>query len=124
MTAQTRNFVYALVFCAGGAALFGGQTRTWSQGDFADFEKGVIKNVSIRSDGVLTLAPRSKEWSDTAAMYLWTLARDSKGNLYTAGGSDARLYRAGADGKSRVLAELDGLEIHALAVDKIGRAHV
>ena len=109
MTAQTRYFVYALVFCAGGAALFGGQTRTWSQGDFTDFEKGVIKDVSIRSDGVVTLAPRSKEWSDTSAMYLWSLARDSKGNLYAGGGTGAKLYRIGTDGKNRVLAELDGL---------------
>src|SRR5690348_12324080 len=111
MTAQTRNLVYALLFCGGCAPLFGGPTRTWSQGDFADFEKGVIKNVSIRSDGIVTLAPRSKEWSDTSAMYLWSLARDSKGNLYAGGGTGAKLYRIGADGKNRVLAELDGLEI-------------
>lgn len=113
----------ALLFCAIPAALFAGQTRTWRQGEFTDFEKGVIKNLSVRSDGVLTLAPRSTEWSDTSAMYLWTLARDSKGNLYTGGGSDARLYRIGTDGKSKVLAELDGLEIHAIAVDSKDRVY-
>src|SRR5579871_531808 len=116
MKAISTTFSRALLLCAIPAALFAGQTRTWRQGEFADFEKGVIKNLSVRSDGVLTLAPRSKEWSDTSAMYLWTLARDSKGNLYTAGGSDARLYRVAPDGKSRVLAELDGLEIQAIAV--------
>lgn len=123
MTSRTRNLVYALLFCAGCAALFGGQTRTWSQGDFTDFEKGVIKNVSIRSDGIVTLAPRSKEWSDTSAMYLWSLARDSKGNLYAGGGTGAKLYRIGDDGKNRVLAELDGLEIHAVAVDSKDRVY-
>ena len=123
MIALLRSISRALLFCALSALLFGGQTHTWSQGDFADFEKGVIKNLSVRSDGVLTLAPRSKEWSDTAAMYLWTLARDSKGNLYTGGGSDARLYRVGPDGKSKVLAELDGLEIHAIAVDSKDRVY-
>jgi sugar lactone lactonase YvrE len=56
-------------------------------------------------------------------MYLWTLARDSKGNLYGGGGSDARLYRIGPDGKSKVLAELDGTEIHAVAVDSKDRVY-
>jgi sugar lactone lactonase YvrE len=123
MTALFRSARCAFLLCALSAALFGGQTRTWTQGDFADFEKGVIKSLSVRSDGVLTLAPRSKEWSDTSAMYLWTLARDSKGNLYSGGGSDARLYRIGSDGKSRVLAELEGLEIHAIAVDSKDRVY-
>jgi sugar lactone lactonase YvrE len=123
MTAISSTASRALLFCVFPAALFAGQTRTWRQGEFADFEKGVVKNLSVRSDGVLTLAPRSKEWSDTSAMYLWTLARDSKGNLYTAGGSDARLYRIGPDGKSKVLAELDGLEIHAIAVDSKDRVY-
>jgi sugar lactone lactonase YvrE len=123
MTGQIRNSVYAVLFCASCAALFGGQTRTWTQGDFNDFEKGVIKNLSVRSDGVVTLAPRSKEWSDTSAMYLWSLARDSKGNLYAGGGTGAKLYRIGTDGKNRVLAELDGLEIHAVAVDSKDRVY-
>lgn len=123
MTALIRNTPRALLLCAFSAVLFAGQTRTWSQGDFSDFEKGVIKNVSVRSDGVVTLAPRTKEFSDTSAMYLWSLARDSKGNLYTAGGTGAKLYRIGTDGKNRVVAELDGFEIHAIAVDSKDRVY-
>src|ERR1051325_8410959 len=68
-------------------SLFAGETRTWSQGDFADFEKGVIKNLSVRSDGLLMLAPHSREFFDTSSAYLWALAQDSKGNLYTGGGT-------------------------------------
>ena len=110
--------VYALC-----CALFAGETRTWSQREFADFEKGVIKNLSVRSDGRLTLAPQSKEWFDTSSAYLWSLARDSKGNLYTGGGSGAKLFRIGPDGKGKVLAELDALEIHAIAVDSKDRIY-
>ena len=113
----------ALAICALSAALFAGQTRTWSQGEFADFEKGAIKNLSVRSDGVLSLAPQTKEWFDTASMYLWSLARDSKGNLYAGGGSGAKLYRIGADGKGKVLADLDALEIHGIAVDSKDRVY-
>jgi len=114
----------ALFFCALAAALFAGQTRTWSEGDYAGFQKGVAKNLSLRSDGVISLAPHWQEYYDSSAMYLWSLARDSKGNLYAGGGTGAKLYRIGTDGKGKVAAELDALEIHAIAVDSKDRVYV
>jgi len=103
--------------------LFAGQTRTWSQSDFSEFEKGIIKNLSLRSDGPITLAPRLRELFDTSSPYLWSLAQDSKGNLYAGGGTNAKLYRIPPDGKGKVLAELDALEIHAIAVDAKDRVY-
>ena len=114
----------ALTVCAVGVALYGGQTRTWSQNDYADFQKGAIKNLSLRSDGVLTLAPQWKEFYDSSAMYLWALARDSKGDLYSGGGTSAKLYRIAPDGKGKVFTELDALEIHAIAIDSKDRVYV
>lgn len=115
----------ALVVClvSGGSALFGGQTRTWSQSEFVDFEKGIIKGLSVRSDGLLSLAPHSKELFDTSSPYLWALAQDSKGNLFTGGGTPAKVYRIGPDGKGKLLADFDALEIHALAVDSKDRVY-
>ena len=43
------------------ALLFAGETRTWSQLDYADFEKGAAKSLSLRSDGLLSLAPSSRD---------------------------------------------------------------
>src|ERR1035437_666771 len=100
----------------GATALYAGQTRTWSQNEFADFEKGVVKNLSLRSDGLLTLAPRTRELFDAAAPYLWALAQDSKGNLYAGGGTSAKLYAIAPDGKSRLVADLNALEIHAIEI--------
>ena len=61
-----------------------------------DFEKGTLKNLSLRSDGRLTLAPVFRELFDASTAYLWALAGDSKGNLYTGGGgpsaSTAKLF--------------------------------
>jgi hypothetical protein len=114
----------ALLVFALAAVSYGGQTRTWSQSDYADFQRGVIKNLSLRSDGVLTLAPRWKEFYDSSAMYLWALARDSKGDLYSGGGTSAKLYRIAPDGKGKVLTELDALEIHAIAIDSKDRVYV
>ncbi len=105
------------------AALFATQTHIWTQSEFADFEKGVIKNLSLRSDGQLTLAPRSQEFFDTSSAYLWALAQDSKGNLYAGGGTGAKLYRIPPDGKGKVLAEFEALEIHAIAIDSEDRVY-
>jgi sugar lactone lactonase YvrE len=103
--------------------LFAGQTKTWSQSEFADFEKGVLKNVSLRSDGLVMLAPHSRELFDTSSAYLWALARDSKGTLYAGGGTGAKLFRIPPDGKGKMLADLEGLEIHAIAVDSKDRVY-
>jgi sugar lactone lactonase YvrE len=105
------------------ALAFAGQTRNWTQGDFPDYEKANLKNLSLRSDGRLSLAPKSREVFDTGSPYLWALAQDSKGNLYAGGGTNAKLFRIGADGKGKLLAELDALEIHALAVDSQDRVY-
>ena len=105
------------------AALLAGQTKTWSEGEYSDFEKGVLKNLSLRSDGLLTLAPVSREVFDTTSAYIWALAEDSKGNLYAGGGANARLYRIPPDGKGKLLCELDALQIQAVAVDSKDRVY-
>jgi len=69
---KTALLVLALpTFCAAGDTLF------WSQSDYADFQKGVRTNLSIRSDGRLSLAPKTTEIYDSSTSYLWALARDS-----------------------------------------------
>jgi sugar lactone lactonase YvrE len=98
-------------------------TLTWSQSDFADFQKGVRTNLSIRSDGRLSLAPLKTELADSSLAYLWALARDSKGNLYYGGGPGARLFRVSTAGKPEKIAEFDALEIHAIAVDAQDRVY-
>jgi len=102
---------------------YAGQTRTWTQSEYADFEKGNLKNLSLRSDGLVTLAPQFQEIYDTSSAYLWALARDSKGNLYAGGGPGAKLYRLSPQGEKKTLAELDGLQISAIAIDAKDRVY-
>ncbi|HLJ47845.1 MAG TPA: hypothetical protein VKU01_17640 [Bryobacteraceae bacterium] len=105
-----------------GLNLYAVETRFWHQNDQGDFEKGSLQNVSLRSDGHLFLAPSSRELFDSSTPYLWTAACDSAGNVFTAGGGTgngkSKLFEISRDGKSKTLAELDGLEIHSIAVDK------
>jgi sugar lactone lactonase YvrE len=118
-----RTGILARVFAifASIAVCFGVETKFWQQNDRTDFEKGTLRNLSLRSDGRIFLAPEFPEVFDSSTPYLWAIASDSKGNLYTAGGGSgsgsAKLFVLDSSGKSRTFAELEGLEIHAIVVD-------
>ncbi len=105
------------------AALHAGDTRFWSQDEYADFEKGDVKKLSLRSDGLITLAPQSRELFDTSLAYLWAIARDSKGVLYLGGGPNAKLYRVRPGDKGELAAELEGLAVQAIAIDAKDRVY-
>jgi hypothetical protein len=113
------------LICA--SLLSASETRVWSQHDQSDFEKGERKNLSLSSDGRLRLGPQFEELLDSSSVYLWALAADSQANLYAGGGGPggpgARVYVIPPHGKGKVLAELDGLEVHALAVDGKDRVY-
>jgi sugar lactone lactonase YvrE len=101
---------------------FAVETKYWQENGQADFEKGSLKSVSLRSDGRLSLAPEVAEVYDTSVPYLWAIARDSKGNTYTGGGSSGgdttKVFVIPPGGKSRVLAAVPGLEIHSIALNR------
>ncbi len=108
----------ALAVTASGFAV---ETKFWQHVDRTDFEKGSLTHLSLRSDGRILLAPEFPEVFDSSTPYLWAIAADSKGNLYTAGGGSgsgsAKVFVIDSSGKSRALAELEGLEIHAIVID-------
>lgn len=107
--------------------LFAVETRIWEQSDQSEFASGSVQHLSIRSDGRVTLAPQFKELDSTSVPYLWAIAQDSSGALYYAGGAPtgatAKIFELRRNGKPKVLAEITGLEIHALAVDSRGRLY-
>jgi hypothetical protein len=112
--------------CALGT-LYAVETKTWQQGEMADFEKGALTRLSLGSDGRLALAPVVKEIFDPSVAFLWAIARDSKGNLYAGGGglggSKTKLFMVDRSGKSKTLAELEGITIQAIAVDSSDRVY-
>jgi sugar lactone lactonase YvrE len=93
----------------------------------ADFEKGTLTRLSLGSDGRLALAPVVKEIFDPSVAFLWTIARDSKGNLYAGGGglggAKTKLFMVDPSGKGKTLAELDGITIQAIAIDSKDRVY-
>ena len=70
------------------------------------------------------LAPRFAEFADANLAYLLQIRADSKGNLYAAGGSNAKVLRIDASGKSTSVFESSELAAQALAVDAAGNLFV
>ncbi len=98
-------------------AVFAVQTRTWTQSESSDFEKGQTKGLALSSDGRLSLAPLWKDVADAGVAHLWCVARDAKGNIF-AGGAEGKVLAVDAKGKSRTLATLEGGSVYALATGK------
>ena len=103
------------------------ETQVWEHGDFSDFDKGTLNKLSLSSDGRLATSPVLREVYDPSVAFLWAVARDSKGNVYAGGGgvggTKAKLLVVDAAGKAKTLAELDGMAIQALAIDKQDRVY-
>ncbi len=92
-------------------------TRHWRQTSYDEFEKGTAKGVALRSDGKLVLAPRFAAFADPNTAYLWALRADSKGNLYAAGGSNAKVVRFDAKGGATSVFESAEMAAQTLAID-------
>ncbi len=119
------SFCFALASAS--VSVYAVETKTWTQSDMSDFEKGTLTRLSLSSEGRVTLAPVMKEIFDPSVTFLWAVARDSKGIFYAGGGglggSKAKLFAVDSSGKSRTICELDGLAIQALAIDKQDRVY-
>ena len=99
-------------------------TRFWEQSTFDEFDKGTHKGIALRSDGTLMPAPEFKPLADPNLAYVWALAVDSRGRLYAAGGSDAKVIRLDPAGKPSTIFESTELGAQALAIDKQDNLYV
>ncbi len=119
-----RRMAAITAVCA--AILVAGETKFWQHDEMSEFERGDAKNLSLRSDGRLFLAPKVTELFDPSTAFLWGLARDSKGVLYAGGGvlggTKSKLF-AIENGNGRLVAEVDGLAVQTIAIDRQDRVY-
>lgn len=102
-------------------------TKTWDQSSMEDFDQGTLQHLSLSSEGRLAVAPRVKEVYDSSTAVLWAIARDSKGTIYAGGGSlggsRAKLFSIDSQGRGKLLAEMEGIAVQAIAIDKQDRVY-
>ncbi len=99
------------------ALLYAEHTRFWRQSESSDFDKGTPNGVAIRSDGKLTPAPKFATYSDPNLAYLWALRMDSRGRVYAAGGSDAKVLRFDDPAKPTTVFQSGELSAQAIVFD-------
>jgi sugar lactone lactonase YvrE len=127
ISSRLRRSAAFLLFAIAPKLALAVDTHVWEQSDQAEFARGTTKNLSIRSDGRITLAPEFRELDSTGTPYLWAVAQDSKGSIYYGGGAPTgattKVFVLPPHGKPKTLVELSGLEVHALAVDRQDRVY-
>jgi hypothetical protein len=106
------------------AAALAEHTRYWRQTDFSEFQKGTAKGVAVRSDGKLRPAPKFGPFADPNLAYIWALRLNSHGQLYAAGGSDAKVLRFDDAGKPTAVFESTELAAQAIAFDSADNLYV
>lgn len=92
-------------------------TRNWRESQYVEFDRGTPQGVALRSDGKLLPAPSFSEYSDPNLAYLWALRLDSRGRLYAAGGSSAKVLRFDDPAKPTTVFESSELAAQAIAFD-------
>ncbi|HMC83753.1 MAG TPA: hypothetical protein VKL61_11050, partial [Candidatus Polarisedimenticolia bacterium] len=106
------------------APLRAATAQIWRHRSHADREQGTLKGVSLLIDGSLTLGPALETLAEPAEPYVWSLAADSKGNVYAGGGSEGKVFRLDKDGRLSLFFDAEELEVHALAVDAMDHLYV
>ncbi|HLM61523.1 MAG TPA: PQQ-binding-like beta-propeller repeat protein, partial [Pyrinomonadaceae bacterium] len=111
-------FVFVGLFCV--LNLKASEPAIWSVNTRGEVLKGDAKGVSITETGAITLSPRLTEIFKTEQPYVWSSAVDTGGNVFLGTGSDGRIYRVDANGKGAIFADLNELNVSALAIGRNG----
>jgi hypothetical protein len=123
--AVTAALGLAIVFTlVGSVPALAEHTRFWRQSDYENFDRGTAKGTAVRSDGKIMLAPKFAPLADTGLAYLWDLKLDSRGNLYAAGGSNAKVVKVDASGKMTTVFDSNELAAQALTIDRKDNVYV
>ncbi len=111
-------FVFIGLLCV--LNLKASEPEIWSINTRAEVLRGDAKGVSINENGTITLAPKLTEIFKTEQPYVWSSAVDTSGNVFLGTGSDGRIFRVDANGNGRIFADLNELNVSALAIGKDG----
>lgn len=105
----------AAIFCF---SIKASEPTVWKVNSRAEVLRGDARNVSITDTGAIILAPRFTEIFNTQQSFVWSSAVDASGNIFLGTGSDGRLFKVDATGKSALLTDFNELDVTALAVGK------
>lgn len=95
----------------------------WTINTREEVLKGESHGVSIDETGTISLAPNLSELFNTEQSYIWSSATDAQGNTYLGTGSDGKIFKVDAGGKGSLFADINELNVAALAIGKSGEIY-
>lgn len=105
-------------------ALAASSPTFWTVSTQADFLKGDVQNLSIDSDGRVSIGPAATQLTDTAQPFVWTILAGPDGTLWAGTGNQGQVLRVARDGKTSVFFDAAEMEVHALAPAPNGGLYV
>ena len=115
-----RFFIFFTIFFSLALTTSASEPAIWSVNTRAEILRGDARGVSISDTGTISLAPKLAQVFNTEQSYVWSSAVDEAGNVFLGTGGDGRIFRVEASGSGRMFADLNELNISALAIGKDG----
>ncbi len=112
--------IFALLFSN---TIFASAPAIWTINTREDVLKGESRGVSIDETGAISLAPNLAELFNSEQSYIWSSATDASGNTFLGTGSDGKIFKIDAGGKGTLFADLNELNVAALAIGKSGELY-
>ncbi len=96
-------------------------TSLWEQHQQAHFEEGELKNMTVTSTGDVKLSLKVDTFADLKETQVWALVEDDEGNIYAGTGTQGKIYKISADGKTSTLFyDSPEVVIYSLAIGQDG----
>ena len=115
------NFVFIMLLCVFTAKA--SEPAIWSVNTRAEVLKGDAKGVSINENGTITLAPKLAQIYNTEQSFVWSSAIDASGSVFLGTGSDGKIFKVDASGKSTLFYDTNELNVQALAIGTAGELY-
>ena len=90
---------------------------------FAGFSPGEFNDVSLTSDGHLTLAPAMTNLASATDPIIWAAVQDENGNVFFGTGNQGKVYKLTPKGELSTFFAPNEVMVHALAIDRKGRLY-
>ena len=112
--------IFALLFSN---TISASEPAIWTINTRDDVLKGESRGVSIDENGAISLAPNLAELFNSEQSYIWSSATDASGNTFLGTGSDGKIFKVDVSGKGALFADLNELNVAALAIGKSGELY-
>jgi hypothetical protein len=89
-------------------------TRFWVTCTQEDFAEGEIQDVTISSEGLVSIAPKLSLVADSEQKFVWCAANGPKGDIYIGTGDEGKIFKITRSGQRTLLCDLDEPEVLSL----------